>query len=181
MSALGHKQKSAPKPTMSALPRKRTSRRCTLMSALGQQQTLARRIGDTRVADRDGPFPYATACRRRGSRTGPIDAPARPEKYLGDAANPVSAHRPHRLQLSALVRAHAATNHRGGTVIRFISCAAKDSVDTDDQTTRFDHARDIRPPLPRILPCAPCRNAETASDPARESRTSRSKLRCRSA
>jgi len=36
--------------------------------------------------------------------------------------------------------------------------------DGADQTTRLDHARHIRPPVPRILPCPPRRDAETASD-----------------
>src|SRR6202521_5920906 len=37
---------------------------------------------------------------------------------------------------------------------------------SDDQTTGFDHAHHIRLALPRILPCPPRRNAETASNPA---------------
>jgi hypothetical protein len=38
----------------------------------------------------------------------------------------------------------------------------------DGQTTGFDHALHIRPALSRILPHPPRRNAETASNPARE-------------
>jgi hypothetical protein len=71
------------------------------------------------------------------------------------------------MQLSALERVHAATNHRGGTVIQFISCASKDSVDGDDQITSFDHARQLL--------SVSCK--KKASDPARDPRTSRSKLR----